>query len=136
LQVDLIDAGALSEAADDYRALLREVGPRASRVTDKNPLNFELLWLIRLAVPNAQVIHCRRHPVDTCLAIFFKLFGGRHDYAYNRCDLVFYYRQYERVMRHWRAVLAADRFIEVDYETLVTYPDAETRRIIAFCGLD
>jgi hypothetical protein len=33
-------------------------------------------------------------------------------------------------------VLEDDRFIEVQYETLVANREAETRRLIAFCGLD
>lgn len=136
VRTDPLDAGALSKAADDYLALLREIGPRALRVTDKNPMNFEALWLIRLALPRARVIHCRRNPIDTCLSIFFMNFGGKHDYAYDRGDLAFYYREYERLMQHWRAALPLDRFTEVEYETLVADPEEETRRLIAFCGLD
>ena len=33
-------------------------------------------------------------------------------------------------------MLPADRFIEVDYEALVTEPEAETRRLITRCGLE
>ena len=39
-------------------------------------------------------------------------------------------------MDHWRRVLPPDRFIEVDYEKLVADREAETRRLIAFIGLD
>ena len=105
-------------------------------MTDKAPRNFELLWLIRLALPDARVIHCRRHPVDTCLSIFFANFSARQDYACDRGDLVFFYRQYERLMDHWRRALPADRFTEVEYETLIADREAETRRLVAFCGLD
>ena len=38
-------------------------------------------------------------------------------------------------MDHWRAVLPG-RFLDVDYEALVTYQEAVSRRIIAHCGLD
>ena len=85
-------------------------------MTDKTPGNFELLWLIRLAFPDARVIHCRRDPVDTCLSIFFANFSARQDYACDRGDLVFFYRQYERLMDHWRRALPSDRFTEVEYE--------------------
>ena len=106
-------------------------------MTDKQPINFELLWLIRLAFPDARIVHCRRHPVDTCLSIYFTNFWAhQNDYACDRGDLVFYYRQYERLMDHWRRVLPPDRFTEVDYETLVADREAETRRLVAFIGLD
>jgi tetratricopeptide (TPR) repeat protein len=126
-----VEDGALAE---DYLAELRRIGPEAMRVTDKAPHNFERLGLIRLCLPAARIIHCRRSPVDTCLSTFFTNLKGRH--AWDRADLVFQYRQYERLMRHWRAVLPADRFIETDYEALIADRDAETRRLIAFCGLD
>ncbi|MGO9931088.1 MAG: tetratricopeptide repeat-containing sulfotransferase family protein [Steroidobacteraceae bacterium] len=130
------EVGALAKAARDYCAELRQIGPQALRVTDKRPWNFELLWFIRRALPDARIIHCRRHPVDTCLSIFFANFGARLDCACDRGGLVFYYRQYERLMRHWRHTLPADRFTEVEYETLIADREAETRRLIAFCGLD
>ncbi len=125
---------ALPGAADEYLALLRGIGPRALRVTDKAPSNFERLGTIRLALPGARIIHCRRHPVDTCLSIFFTSFKGRQ--TWDRADLVFQYRQYERLMAHWRSVLPPDRFTEVQYEALIADREAETRRLIAFCGLE
>ena len=67
-EIRLLEAGVLAKAAGDYRAA-RAIGPEALRVTDKAPGNFELLWLIGLALPNARIIHCRRSPIDTCLSI-------------------------------------------------------------------
>jgi tetratricopeptide (TPR) repeat protein len=130
------EAGAMSQAAEHYLAALRRVAPDARRVTDKETTNFELLWLLRLALPKARIIHCRRSPVDTCLSIFFTNFAGRHPYAWDRGDLVVAYRQYERLMEHWRRVLPPDHFTEVQYETLVAEREAETRRLVAFCGLE
>jgi tetratricopeptide (TPR) repeat protein len=130
-----IDAATVAQAARDYRALLHRIAPKALRVIDKAPGNFQRIWLIRLAFPEARFVHCRRHPVDTCLSIFFTHFKGRHDYAYERGDLVFYYRQYQRLMDHWRQVLHPDQFIEVEYERLISDREAETRRLATFCGL-
>ena len=126
----------MSGAADGYLSLLRSLGPKSLRVTDKMPRNFELLWLPLLALPGVRVIHCRRHPIDTCLSNYFTNFWAVQDYAWDRGDLAFFYRQYERLMDHWRRVLPPDRFAEVDYETLVADREAETRRLIAFAGLD
>jgi hypothetical protein len=129
-----VEADALAQAAEDYLAALRAIGPDALRVTDKAPTNFERLGPILLAVPKARVIHCRRHPVDTCLSIFFTSLKSR--LAWNRGDLVFQYRQYERLMEHWRSALPANRFTEVEYATLIADREAETRRLVAFCGLE
>src|SRR5262249_26041866 len=86
--------------------------------------------------PRARIIHCRRHPVDTCLSIYFQDFARKMDFAYDRDDLVAYYRQYQKLMAHWRSVLPADRFLELQYETLVDDREAMTREMIAFGSLD
>jgi tetratricopeptide (TPR) repeat protein len=132
----LPDPRALSKTVDDYLAVLRGVGPTARRVTDKAPLNFEALGLIRLAFPEARIIHCRRDPTDTGLSIYFTLFSASLGFAFDRGDIVFMYRQYERLMAHWRRVLPPDRFLELDYEKLVADREAETRRLLDFVGLD
>jgi tetratricopeptide (TPR) repeat protein len=131
-----LEAGKLSRISEDYRTQLRQIGPGAARVTDKMPSNFEAIGQIRMALPGARIIHCRRNPVDTCLSMFFTNFTTGHEYTWDRGDLAFFYRQYERLMEHWRRVLEDDRFIEVQYETLIADREAETRRLIAFCGLD
>ena len=38
-------------------------------------------------------------------------------------------------MQHWRKVLPLDT-IDVSYEQLVANPEAESRRLVDFCGLD
>jgi hypothetical protein len=37
---------------------------------------------------------------------------------------------------HWRKILPSDIFLEVQYERLIADREAETRRLIAFTGLD
>ena len=123
------------KSADDYSPSAPHRTERPS-VTDKAPRNFELLWLPFLALPQARIIHGRRHPVDTCLSIYFTNFLGTQDFAWDRADLVFYYRQYEHLMDHWRRTLPPHRFTDVQYETLVADRETETRRLISFLGLE
>ena len=132
------DPGAafIGTLAVDYLALLRRLSPSAVRVTDKMPFNFLWIGLIRLAFPRARIIHCRRHPVDTCLSLYTHFFATSPGYASDRGALVFCYRQYARLMAHWRSMLPADRFLEVEYESLVSDAEAGARRLIAFCGLE
>jgi tetratricopeptide (TPR) repeat protein len=122
--------------ADEYLATLRAFGPDAKRVTDKMLSNFVLLGLIHRVFPNATFIHCRRHPIDTALSIFTTNFETNVDFAAERSDLVFFFRQYQRLMAHWRDVLPPDRLIEVDYEALVDDPEPHARRLISACGLE
>jgi tetratricopeptide (TPR) repeat protein len=126
---------AASRSGSDYLALLRRIGPNAARVTDKNPFNFLHLGAIQLALPGSRFIHVRRDPIDTCLSIYFTRFATAQTFAYDRGDLVFYYRQYERLMAQWRALMPADRLLEIEYELLIADREALTRRMIAFCGV-
>jgi hypothetical protein len=48
---------------------------------------------------------------------------------------VAYIRCYQRLTDHWRRVLPADRYIEVEYEALTRDPEPIIRQIIAACGL-
>lgn len=134
------ETGRLAATADrlctDYRRLLRSVAPDAARVTDKMPFNFLWLGLIHLIFPNARIVHCRRNPIDTCLSIYTNLFAMRWEFGSDRGDLAFYYRQYLRLMDHWRSVLPPARLLDVDYEDLTADPEGTARRLIAFCGLD
>ncbi|HLG88960.1 MAG TPA: tetratricopeptide repeat protein [Alphaproteobacteria bacterium] len=126
----------LGRIAAEYLALLRRIGPSAARVTDKMPENFRWAGLIHATFPNARIIHCRRNPPDTCLSIYFTHFNMGHEFTYSREDIAFFYRQYARLMAHWRRVIPADRLLEIDYEELVSDRERVTRRLIAFCGLD
>ncbi|MBV8103115.1 MAG: sulfotransferase [Hyphomicrobiales bacterium] len=129
-----LNSEATRRFADDYLARLRRFGPGAKRVTDKALDNFLRLGFIHRILPKATFIHCRRHPVDTALSIFTTNFDC--EYGGDRGDLVFFFRQYQRLMAHWRQVLPPDRLIDVDYEELVADPEPQARRLIAACGLE
>jgi tetratricopeptide (TPR) repeat protein len=134
--VERIERETARRLAGDYLARLRQYSTNAARVTDKMPFNFLWLGLIRLAFPRARIIHCRRHPIDTCLSMYFANFEISRSFTSTREDLVFYYRHYLRLMDHWRSVLPPDRSIEVNYEALTADFEAQARRLVAFCGLD
>ena len=125
-----------SGAARGYLDLLRKLGPNAQRVTDKNPFNFFSLGFIHMTLPRATLFHCRRHPVDTCLSITSTYFRARQDFSTDPDDLVFYYRQYERLMAHWRTVIPPSRLVDIDYESLIADPEPVARGMIAALGLD
>jgi tetratricopeptide (TPR) repeat protein len=125
----------LAEAAADYLNVLRGIAPKAARVTDKMPFNFLWAGLIHLAFPRALIIHCRRAGVDTALSIHQTHFHPSLAFPTGGAELVAYFRSYQQLVDHWRRVLPADRFIEVDYEELTRAPEPVIRRIIAACGL-
>ncbi len=125
----------LTKAAADYLGVLRAIAPKAARVTDKMPFNFLWAGMIHMAFPRAIIIHCRRDAVDTALSIHQTHFHPVLAFPTGGAELVAYFRDYQRLIEHWRNVLPADRFIEVDYEDLTRAPEPVIRRIIAACGL-
>jgi tetratricopeptide (TPR) repeat protein len=130
-----IEMPFLAKASADYRGVLRVIAPKAARVTDKMPFNFLWAGLIHMAFPRATIIHCRRAAVDTALSIHQTHFHPSLAFPTGGAELVMYFRSYQRLIDHWRSVLPADRFLEVDYEELTRAPEPVIRRIIAACGL-
>ena len=125
----------LAKAAADYLGVLRAIAPTSARVTDKMPFNFLWAGLIHLTFPRAIIIHCRRAAVDTALSIHQTHFHPSLAFPTGGVELVAYFRSYQRLTDHWRSVLPAERFIEVDYEELTRAAEPVIRRIIAACGL-
>jgi tetratricopeptide (TPR) repeat protein len=123
------------ELREGYLRVLRDIGPDAARVTDKMPFNFLWLGLVHLLLPGARFVHCRRDPIDTCLSIYSTRFEQNWGFASDRAELAAYYRQYLRLMDHWRAVLPPGRLLEVDYEEATADFEVVARRLVEFCGL-
>lgn len=122
------------ELGDDYIAALRQYSDTASLIVDKMPHNFELVGLIGVLFPNAKIIHCRRNAVDNCTSCFVSNLSDGHKYSYNLETLGLYYREYDRLMRHWKSVFPGQIF-ESQYEDLISDQEGQSRRLIDYLGL-
>ena len=107
----------------------------AARIVDKYPDNIFLLGLIAMLFPAARVIHCRRDIRDTVLSCYFQRFDDVMSYTTDLIDCALRYQETERLAAHWRQALPLP-ILEVSYEALVADLEAESRRMIAFLGLD
>jgi tetratricopeptide (TPR) repeat protein len=135
--IETMSREQLRQVGARYLAVIRALAPTAERIVDKMPGNFHFPGLIQLALPNARIIHSRRDPVDTCLSCFSILFeGDAIPYSYDLGELGRFYRSYDALMAHWRAVLRPGLMIEVQYEEVVADLENQARRIIAHCGLE
>jgi len=130
-----VDEDAVRALGIDYERLLAETSAGASRVVDKMPTNFLELGLIYRALPGTRVIHMRRDPIDTCLSTYFQDFRSSLAYANDLHDLAHFYREYDRLMRHWRRILPEGFMLDVPYESLVADQEGWTRRMLDFVGL-
>ena len=133
--VGALTPAVVNEAAGIYLERLRAMSDGAKRVTDKAPLNCRHLGLIALLFPRARIIHCVRDPLDTCLSCYFHDFGTRHAYSCALNHLGLYYRDYRRLMAHWRDALGCEIF-DVVYEELTGDLEGQARKLVAFCGLE
>lgn len=118
-----------------YVDSLAKLFPGADYVTDKRPDNFLYIGLIKHLFPDAQIVHTTRDPLDNCLSIFFLHLDHSKSYALDLMDIGHHYRQYVRLMAHWKALFGAD-ILDVNYDELVREPKPVTDRLLAFLGLE
>jgi len=125
----------LRAIGDAYLGYVAPMAEGRKHVVDKMPANFALAGVIRLILPDARIIHCRRDPADTCLSCYTKLFAGQQAFAYDQTELGRFHRAYQRLTAHWRAILPPSHFLEVDYEALVDDFELQVRRMLDFLEL-
>ncbi|KAA9133232.1 hypothetical protein F3N42_02410 [Marinihelvus fidelis] len=118
-----------------YWTGLRGLAPEAPNLVDCTPLNFQHLGLVSKAMPNARVIHLRRHPLDSCYTLYRTLFRGGHGFANRMDDIARYFVAYQQLMGHWRRHLPG-WILDVDYEKLIADPMAQMACIQDFLGTD
>lgn len=125
----------LRERGQAYLLKLQQLTNSAVRVVDKMPGNFQWMGLIAAMLPDARFIHCRRHPLDSCLSQYRLYFGAEVPYSYDLRDLGRAYRAYHEITRHWAGVIGPDRLFEIRYEDLVSDFEQRARNLVEFCGL-
>jgi tetratricopeptide (TPR) repeat protein len=121
--------------AGEHLERLRRLGGGAERVIDKMPDNIFMLGHIAALFPASRVIVCRRDPRDTCLSCYFTLFASGNLFSYDLADCAHRCGETERLMRHWLEKPALS-MLTMEYESLVADIEGQSRRLIAFLGLD
>ncbi len=119
----------------DYLRRVRALVPGAGRFVDKMPLNYLYCGLIRRALPHAKIVHVTRGPMAVCYAMYKALFKDGYPFSYDLEEIGRYYIAYRRLMTHWRDTMPGALY-ELSYESLVADQLSETRKLLAFCGLD
>lgn len=124
----------LEELRAAYLEGLGGIHPGASFVTDKRPDNFLHIGLIKTLFPSAKIVHTVRNPLDNCLSIYFLHLHQSMSYALDLKGIAHWYRQYRRLMSHWRRLYPAD-IHDLDYDELVTEPERTVRELLEFLDL-
>jgi tetratricopeptide (TPR) repeat protein len=131
-----IDDSTRKTLAESYLRTLGARSENASRIIDKAPINSDYLGVIHSVFPNARMIYMQRDPIDTCLSCYFQAFPLTANFKLDLSDLAHYYKEHQRLMDHWRAVLPPGTLLDVPYAELVGDQVGWTRRILDFIGLE
>jgi len=140
LDTETLEAAAnidFAKAGRDYVDSTRPRTGHTARFIDKMPLNFLYAGLIHRALPGAKIICLRRNALDSCLSNYRQLFAtafSYYDYSYDLLDTGRYYIAFDKLARHWQAVMPRN-YCEVHYEAVVDDMEAQARRLLEFCGL-
>jgi tetratricopeptide (TPR) repeat protein len=125
----------LRAIGERYREALKRRGFRTGHVIDKTPTNFLYAGLIAEALPEAQLIHVDRDPMDAALATFKTLFRDRYFWSYSLDDIADYIAAKQGLMAHWESGWP-DRIHRVAYEDIVGDTETVARRLIDQIDLD
>ena len=127
---------SLKSARDKYLEKLAQRDKNDSMyICDKMPHNFLFIGLIKLILPEAKIIYCKRDPIDNCFSLYsHKFIDVSHQYSYNQKMLVKYYRLHQDIMEFWFKDYADDIFV-LDNEELVNNQETVSKRLIDFCHL-
>jgi tetratricopeptide (TPR) repeat protein len=129
------NAAEAKELAEEYLKIIERSSPDTLKVTDKQPQNFFALGVILSVFPNAQIIHCKRNLVDTCLSIYMTPFRFGPDFGHSKANIVSFAKGYMRIMDRWRASIPSHQFLEVQYEDLVENQEASVQKLLDFLGV-
>lgn len=123
-----------AQLGENYLASTGPETQKHPKFIDKLPLNSLYVGLIHLALPKAKIIYLKRHPMDSCLAIFKQIFTQGYPFSYNLEELVNYQIAHYQLMQHWQKVMP-DRIHVLEYEQLVADLPGQTRALLDYCEL-
>jgi len=126
----------LRKMGDEYISKMKDFSNNSEKTTDKLPINFLSIGLIKLILPNSKIIHCFRNPRDNIFSIFKNNFTtNKVNYSYALNEIIEYYNLYHDLMSHWNTILP--NFIyNIKYETLISNTESEIRDLLKFCELE
>jgi tetratricopeptide (TPR) repeat protein len=132
-----LDATSVSmrDRGDKYLEEAEKVARKVhTKTVDKMPPNYNHLGVIFDILPNAQIIHSMRHPIETCVSCYRIVFGEGHAWSYDLRHLGQQYRRYYELMQFWSQTFE-DRILHVRYEDMVDDLETQARRLFDHVSL-
>ena len=134
-ETNIKDKKFLQTTRDRYLKYLEKfVKNQETHVTDKLPHNFVLIGLIKLIMPEAKIIYCKRSPMDNCFSLYtHKFVDMAHQYSYNQKLLGRYYLMHLSLMKFWLETY--DNIFTLDNEELVNDQEGVSKELVKYCSL-
>lgn len=120
-----------------YLEMIESLAPKDSkRIIDKMPGNYAWTGMINLILPNASIIHSRRHPIETCLSAYRIFFPDGQFWSFDLKQMGKYYREYVELMQVWENSLPEGTILNVRYEDMVSDLETQSKRLVNHIGME
>ena len=131
-----LNKAMLKTIRDFYISDINALPTDCGIITDKMPLNFKWISVIRAILPNAPILNLKRHPMAVCFSnfrYFFQSHGMR--YSNDLMDIGRYYLAYDQLMQRHMAD-HGDAITTIDYEALTQDPKHHIEALLEKLGLE
>jgi len=119
---------------NEYLKLIESFNTELNVFTDKAPLNFMWVGIIKMLFPTAKIIHCNRNPKDNILSLYKNDFDGRLNFTYDYDDLLEFYSEYRKLMDFWKSKIP-EQIYNANYEEIIQSPENKIKDLLKFCDL-
>ncbi len=133
--IEGLNGKVIKHIRQDYLAMIKENTDKGLVTTDKTPINYQNLAIIKSIFPNSKIIITERNVLDTCLSIFFQRFSKEVDYATDLTDIYDYFRVYEKLTKHWKKIYGTS-ILSVNYDHFVLNQKKDTKALLSYCNLE
>ena len=101
--------------------------------TNKWLYNYQYAGIIAQNIPNANIIHCFRNPLDNILSIYRAHFNRGNKYSSSLVDCARVYLDQEEVMTRYKNRFRS-KIYNLNYDLLVSDPNKEIKSLINWLG--
>ena len=107
----------------------------SKRLTDKMPLNYKAIGVIKKALPKAKIVYCQRNDNDLLWGCYKQMFGAGNGFTYHLDELSKMIKAQRQLMQHWQSIYP-DQIFTLDYHALIESQAEVTKALLAYLELD
>jgi len=134
-KINSFDINSFKNLRTEYIENFQKHLIKEKHITDKLPINFKWIGLIKLIFPDSKIIHCTRNSKDVCTSIFKNYFVSKElNFAYDLDEISHFYKLYIDLMNHWKKIIP-EFIYDIPYENIISNPNLEIKNLIKKCNL-